>query len=51
VLLDDDVVALGQRVRHLADQVLLVGAVGDDPLDLVVVGHVQGEVDERPPVA
>ena len=37
-----------ERVRDLLDQRRLVDAVRDDPLDLVVVGDVQGEVDERP---
>ena len=48
VLLQHDVVALRQRVRDLLDERGLVGAVRDDALDLVVVGDVEREVDERP---
>ena len=48
VLLQHEVVALRQRVRDLLDERGLVGAVRDDALDLVVVGDVEREVDERP---
>ena len=48
VLLEHDVVALRERVRDLLDERSLVGAVRDDALDLVVVGDMEREVDERP---
>jgi len=48
MLLEDEVVTLRQGVGNLLDERGLIDAVRDDPRDLVVVGDVEREVDERP---
>ena len=46
VLLQHEVVALGERGCDLFDDRVLLRAVGYDPPDLVVVGEVEREIDE-----